>query len=303
MRVLISGSTGLIGSALFDDLAAAGHKPGRLVRQASQGGAAEEGDVAWSPADGHVDRSALAGFDAVVHLAGESIAGGRWTRAKKDRILDSRVKGTALLAGALAELASADRPAVLVSASAVGYYGDQGDRELAENAPGGKMFLSEVCRQWESAAAPAAEAGIRVVHPRLGVVLSRRAGALAAMLRPFRMGLGGPVGAGRQYISWIALADAVAAIRFLIDQASLAGPVNICSPEAVTNAEFARALGRAMHRPAIVPTPAFAVRLALGEMADELVLASARMMPKKLLDAGFAYRYPLLPDALTAALE
>ena len=298
MRVLISGSTGLIGSALAKDLADAGHQTAGLVRP---GSAATGANVRWDPSAGAIDVDALAGFDAVVHLAGESISG-RWTRARKDRISASRVQGTQTLCKALAALPAEARPAVMVSASAVGYYGDRGNELLAEDAGPGKMFLSGVCKQWEAATAPAAEAGIRVANTRFGVVLSARGGALRKMLTPFGMGLGGRIGSGRQYMSWIALADAVAAIRWIIDHAALAGPVNVASPNPVTNAEFAAALGRVLHRPALLPTPAFALRIALGQMADELLLASARTVPRKLLDSGFKFRCPNLPEALREAL-
>lgn len=299
MRVLISGSTGLIGSALAASLRDAGLETAVLVRP---GPAATGANVRWDPTGGTIDADALAGFDAVVHLAGESISG-RWTRAKMDRILASRVQGTQTLCKALAALPEASRPAVMVSASAIGYYGDRGDEILAENAGAGKMFLSDVCSQWEAATTPAAKAGIRVANARFGVVLSARGGALREMLTPFRMGLGGRIGSGRQYISWIARADAVAAIRWILDHSALAGPVNVASPNPVTNAEFAAALGRALHRPALMPTPAFAVRLAFGKMADELLLASARVAPRKLLDSGFQFRYPALPEALRQAME
>jgi hypothetical protein len=299
MRVLISGSTGLIGSALAASLRDSGLETAGLVRP---GPAATGANVQWDPAAGTIDADALAGFGAVIHLAGESISG-RWTRAKMDRISDSRVQGTQTLCKALAALPASARPAVMVSASAIGYYGDRGDEMLAEDAGIGNMFLSGVCKQWEAATAPAAGAGIRVACTRFGVVLSARGGALREMLTPFRMGLGGRIGSGRQYISWIALADAVAAIRWILDHAALAGPVNVASPNPVTNAEFAAALGRALHRPALLPTPAFAVRLAFGKMADELLLASARVVPRKLLDSGFQFRYPNLPEALCAALD
>lgn len=298
MRVLISGSKGLIGSALAKSLRAAGHDVSGLVRPGRTAGA---DDVRWDPAADTIDRDALAGFDAVVNLAGESISG-RWTRAKKDRIRDSRVDGTRTLCNALAELPAEARPRVLVNASAIGYYGNRGDELLAEDAKPGETFLSDVCRQWEAATAPAAEAGIRVANARFAVVLSARGGALSEMLTPFRMGLGGRIGSGRQYISWIALADAVAAVGRIIEDDSLAGPVNIASPNPATNAEFAAALGRALHRPALLPTPAFAARLAFGQMADELLLASIRVVPRRLLDASFAYRYPAVAEAIREAL-
>lgn len=302
MRVLISGASGLIGSALADDLANAGWVVARLVRPASSGEEGIEESVAWDPAGGEIDPAGLAGFDAVVHLAGEPIAG-RWNQDKKDRILQSRVEGTRVLSEALAGLHPEVRPRVLVSASAIGFYGDRGDEMLSEDAESGGMFLSEVCRQWESAAEPAGESGIRVVHPRLGVVLSGRGGALPAMARPFRMGFGGRVGSGKQYVSWVSLPDTVAALRKLIDDASLHGPVNVTAPNPVTNAELTHWLGRRLHRPTVLPAPAFALRLALGEMADELLLASARVVPRKLLDAGFEFQYPALPEALAEALE
>jgi len=299
MRVLISGSTGLIGSALSGSLRAAGHDAGGLVRPGRTAGA---DDVRWDPAMGTIDQDALAGFDAIVNLAGESISG-RWTRAKKDRIRDSRVCSTRTLSEVLGKLPPNVRPRVFVSASAIGYYGNRGDELLAEDAGPGETFLSDVCRQWEAATAPAAEAGIRVANARFAVVLSARGGALSEMLTPFRMGLGGRIGSGRQYISWIALADAVGAIGRIIEDDSQTGPVNIASPNPVTNAEFAAALARALHRPALLPTPAFAARLALGQMADELLLASARVVPRKLRDAGFEYLFPNLDEAIRAALS
>jgi len=302
MRILVSGSTGLIGSALAESLAGDGHAVARLIRPQSESDPQTGDDVAWDPSAGTIDADALAGFDAVVHLAGEPIAG-RWNEQKKRRIMDSRRQGTRVLAEALANLPAANRPGVLVSASAVGYYGGRGDEPLTADSRAGEIFLSEVCRQWEAAADAAREANIRVAHPRLGVVLDRRAGALAAMLRPFRLGLGGPVGSGRQYLSWVSLPDTVAALRRLIDDDSLAGPVNVGSPNPVTNAEFARRLGRALRRPAFLRTPAFAIRLAMGEMAENLVLPSARMIPQKLLDAGFEFQFPQLPEALAEALR
>ncbi len=298
MRILISGSTGLIGSALAESLRSAGQDVSALVRPGRTAGA---GNVRWDPAAGSIDRDALAGFDAVVNLAGESISG-RWTSAKKERIRDSRVLGTRMLSEALANLPVGVRPGVLVSASAIGYYGNRGDELLAEDAGPGETFLSGVCQQWEAATSPAAEAGIRVAVTRFAVVLSARGGALREMLTPFRMGLGGRIGSGRQYISWIAVADAVAAVGLIIDNESLAGPVNIASPNPAINAEFAAALGRALHRPALVPTPAFAARLAFGQMADELLLASARVVPRTLLDASFDYSYPALREAILEAL-
>jgi len=250
----------------------------------------------WDPESGALDSSALAGVDAVVHLAGESVAGGRWTEAKKRRIRSSRVDGTRGLAASLARLERP--PRVLVSASAVGYYGDRGAELLREGSAPGTGFLAEVCQEWETATEPAARARIRVVRLRIGMVVSRRGGALAAMLTPFRLGAGGPVGGGAQWVSWIAIDDLVAAILHALDTASLAGAVNAVAPEPVQNRELARTLGRVLGRPALLPLPAFAARLLLGQMADELLLASARVEPARLQATGFAFRHPTLEDAL-----
>ncbi len=286
MRVLISGSTGLIGSALARSLEADGHA---VIRLARTGRGANLFDATDPPA-----------CDAVVHLAGEPVAG-RWTAARKAAIRDSRVGGTRSLCGVL--LRSDLRPHVLASASAVGFYGDRGDAILTEASPAGHGFLAEVAGEWEAAVRPAVEAGIRAVQLRFGVVLSKAGGALAAMLTPFRMGMGGRVGSGRQYVSWISLDDAVRAVRFVLDTGSLSGPVNVTAPNPVTNADFARALARRLGRPSVVPVPAFAVRALLGEAADELLLASARVMPARLLEAGFSFRHATLETALAAALD
>lgn len=292
MNILVSGSTGLIGSALVPALGAAGHRVRRLVRGPS-GGAG--GDVRWDPEAGVLDAGGLEGCDAVVHLAGENIAG-RWTAAKKRRIRDSRVKGTGLLAQALARLGRP--PRVLVCASAIGYYGDRGAEAMREDSPRGKGFLAEVCAEWEAAAAPAAQKGIRVVNLRFGVVLSPRGGALAKMLLPFRLGLGGTVGRGNQWMSWIAIDDAVGAILHALQSEALRGPANAVAPNPVTNRDFTRALGRAVRRPTIFPMPAFAARLAFGEMAEELLLASTRVEPVKLLATRYAFRHPEVEGAL-----
>lgn len=295
MHVLISGSTGLIGSALVRSLRADGHAITRLSRA---GGGADV--VQWDPVAGAFDAADVPACDAVVHLAGESVVG-RWSAAKKAAIRDSRVRGTRLLCEALARLET--RPRVLVCASAVGLYGDRGSEILTEGSPAGRGFLADVVREWEAAARPAVEAGIRVVLLRFGVVLSKAGGALAKMLTPFRMGLGGKIGSGRQYVSWVSLDDTVRAIRFALDTQSLSGPVNVAAPNAVTNADFARALARRLGRPSFVPTPAFAVRAALGEAADELLLASTRVQPARLLEAGFSFRHPAIEEALDAALR
>jgi uncharacterized protein (TIGR01777 family) len=298
VNVLVSGASGLVGSALARVLSAEKHRVGTLSRRG-----AVPGHVFWAPGKGELDAGALEAFgpDAVVHLAGESIAGGRWTPDRKRRILESRVAGTELLAGSLAAMARP--PRVLVSASAVGFYGDRKDALLDEEGGAGSGFLAGTCRAWEGATAKAAERGIRVIHLRIGMVLDARGGALARMLPFFRLGLGGPMGGGRQSVSWIALPDLVGAIRHLLLRDGISGPVNATSPNPATNAEFARVLGRILSRPAFLPVPAFALRLAFGEMADELLLQGARVVPSRLRESGFTFRYPTLEGALRAALE
>jgi len=297
VRILFAGSTGLIGPALVPFLSASGHAVIRLVRsEAPPAGAIER----WDPEAGTLDRAALEGLEAVVHLAGEDISRGGWTAAKKARIRQSRVEGTALLARTLASL---DRPpAVLACASAIGYYGDRGDETLTEESAPGSGFLASVCRDWEAAAAPAAEAGMRVLHLRFGVVLSAAGGALARMLGPFRMGMGGPIGSGRQYVSWIAMDDVLEAINHLLSNPTLHGPVNVASPKAVTQLEFARMLGRVLGRPTVLAVPAFGMRLMFGEMATEVLLASQRLEPAGLLSSGYEFRYPELEPALRHVL-
>jgi len=297
MKILVSGSSGFVGSRLTAALADAGHQVARLVRSRPKPDRAE---IQWDPAAGRLEPSALEGFDAVVHLAGENLSQGRWTNAKKARIRDSRVQGTQLLAQTLARLD--DRPGVLVSASAIGFYGDRGNDELDEQSPPGSGFIPDVCRQWESATEPAAEAGVRVVRLRLGLVLSASGGVLGKMLPIFRLGLGGPLGGGRQYVSWITLDDVIGAIQHAIATESLRGPVNAVAPHPVTNREFTRALGRAVRRPAFLAAPAFALRLFLGQMADELLLASTRVLPRRLLDSGFEFRDVAVESALRRVL-
>lgn len=290
LTVAVSGASGLVGRALTAFLRTGGHTVVPLVR-----GEAGEGEVAWDPDGGRIDAKALEGVDAVVHLAGEPIMG-RWTDAKKRRIRDSRVEGTRLLAEALARL---DRkPAVLVSASAVGYYGDRGDTPLTEDAAPGDGFLADVCLAWETAAEPAAEAGIRVVHPRLGIVLSGEGGALDAMLTPFKLGLGGPVGSGDQHWSWVAIDDVVGGIHQMIADETLRGPVNMTAPEPVTSRAFAKTLGKVLSRPAVLKVPGFALKLAMGEAADEMLLAGQRVLPTKLEASGYRFRYADLEEAL-----
>jgi uncharacterized protein (TIGR01777 family) len=289
MRVSITGATGLIGSALVPALVRDGHDVARVGRTSGV-------PLRWDPGTGHVDPEAVAGRDALVHLAGESIASGRWSEARKARIHESRSRGTRVLAEAAAR--TDPRPAVLVCASAIGFYGDRGEEVLTEASPAGRGFLPEVCRAWEEACAPARDAGIRVAHLRFGMVLSPRGGALARMLLPFRLGAGGVVGSGRQWWSWVALDDVVGAIRHALLTPPVDGPINVAAPNPVTNAEFTRTLGRVLRRPTLVPVPAFAARLAFGEMADALLLASVRVLPRRLQETGFAFRHPLLEGAL-----
>jgi uncharacterized protein len=296
MNILVTGASGLIGSALVSVLGAAGHDVIRLVRTQPKPG---EKAAHWDPLAGAIDVSGLQGVEAVVHLAGENIAE-RWTAAKKAKIRDSRVKGTQVLCEALTGLAPL--PKVLVSASAIGYYGDRGAEVLTEDSAPGSGFLAEVCRAWEAATEPAQQRGIRVVRLRFGVVLSAAGGALAKMLPPFRLGLGGVLGSGRQYMSWIALDDVVAAIQHAIVTDPLQGSTNVVAPQPATNQEFTATLGKVLGRPTILPMPAFAARLMFGEMADELLLASARVQPAKLQASGYSFRYPELERAFRHVL-
>jgi hypothetical protein len=252
--------------------------------------------LVWDPDSGRIDPASLEGFDAVVHLAGENIAGARWTPEQKALIRDSRTKGTRLLADALAGLSSP--PGVMVSASAIGYYGDRGDELLKEQSPPGTGYLSEVCCDWEADNQPASKKGIRVVNPRIGIVLTPAGGALARMLPPFKAGVGGVVGSGRQYMSWIALDDVVGVIHHAIMSDSLRGPVNAVAPRPVTNREFTKILGHVLNRPTVFPAPAFALRLAFGEMADALLLASTRVSSARLESSGYEFRFPDLEGAL-----
>jgi uncharacterized protein (TIGR01777 family) len=297
MKVLVTGSSGLIGSALMPFLGAGGHEPVRLVRSKPSDGSP---NVFWNPESGEVDSTRLEGLDAVVHLAGENITG-KWTSAKKTRIRDSRINGTRTLCEALAGLARP--PRVLISASATGYYGDRGTETLYEDSSVGQGFLADVCRAWEAAADPAVNAGIRVVYLRLGMVLSPSAGALAQMLSPFGLGLGGRIGSGRQYWSWITLDDVIGAIHHALTTEVLEGPVNAVSPCPVTNLEFTRTLGRVLSRPTLLRLPAFATRLAVGEMADEVLLASTRVEPAQLRGTGYRFRHSNLEDALYRLLQ
>jgi uncharacterized protein (TIGR01777 family) len=301
MIIAVTGSTGLVGNALANALETEGHSVRRVVRRSATPGAGDGYEIHWNPAAGTIDAAAFNDVDAVVHLAGASVAAHRWTAAVKKEIRDSRVRGTSLLCETLAGLAS--RPTVLISASAIGYYGDRGDERLDESSPPGTGFLAEVCQEWEQATAPARDADIRVVNLRIGVVLSRQGGALKSMLTPFKLGFGGIIGSGRQYFSWITLDDLVRAIQFAVSAAALSGPVNAVAPEAVTNGDFTKTLGRVLRRPTVVPMPAFAARLAFGEMADELFLASARVEPKSLVATQFEFQHPQLEPALRHLLN
>jgi uncharacterized protein (TIGR01777 family) len=298
MDVAVTGSSGLIGSALGPALARAGHRMIPIVRSQSGG----KGDaVRWDPDAGSIDAGGLEGIDAVVHLAGENIGASRWNDAQKARIRDSRVRGTILLAQTLAKLAKP--PKALVSGSGVNFYGDRGDEILTETSRSGTGFLADVCRRWEAATEPAQEAGIRVVHLRSGIVLSGGGGALDKMLTPFRFGVGGRMGSGSQWMSWISIDDEVGAIVHLLGEGAPAGPVNATAPNPVTNADFSKALGQALKRPAVMPVPAPALRLLLGrEMADELILGSMRVLPTRLLDAGYAFSAPDVGPALQRML-
>ena len=297
MKVLVSGSSGLIGSSLIPFLTGGGHDVIRLLRTRPDDGSS---DIVWSPAENSIDGAALEGFTGIVHLAGDNIAEGRWTAAKKQRIRDSRVNGTRLLCETLAQ--REQRPKVLVCASAIGFYGDRGDELLDENSAAGTSFLCDVCQEWEQATRPAVEAGIRVVNLRFGVILTPAGGALAKMLFPFKMGVGGIVGNGRQYWSWIAIDDVIGAILHSLATESLTGAVNCVAPTPVTNREFTKTLGRVLKRPTIFPMPRIAARLALGEMADELLLASANVSPTKLTETGYEFLFPQLETALRHVL-
>lgn len=293
-RIAITGASGLVGSALSDALRGRGDTIVPVSRQARVGSAQ------WDPAAGTIDAAALTGCDAIVHLAGEPVFG-RWTPAKKERILRSREEGTALIARTAAALTP--RPAVLVCASAVGFYGDRGGDIMTEDSPSGTGFLAEVCRRWEAAAQPARDAGIRTAHARFGVVLSPRGGALGTMLLPFRLGLGGPLSSGSQWMSWVALDDAVAALVRLLDAGSTQGPCNVTSPAPVTNRDFTRALGATLRRPVVFPVPAFALSLLFKDAAEEAFLASTRAIPARLEASGFEFAQPEIRGALASMLR
>jgi hypothetical protein len=292
MKIAVSGSSGLVGSALVSALRARGDRVVRLVRHAARG----EDEQVWDPDSGLADPARLEGLDAVVHLAGENIGAKRWTDAQKRRIRESRARGTATLVRDLAELGAP--PRAFVGASAIGFYGSTGDRAVDETDGPGEGFLPEVCRAWEDASHPLAARGVRVVHARFGMILSPDGGALAKMLPPFRLGLGGVVGSGSQGMSWVTRRDVIGALLHALDRSELSGPVNVVAPGACSNRAFTKALGRALHRPTVFPLPAFAARLAFGELADELLLGSSWVRSRVLAESGFRFQDPEIDGAL-----
>jgi uncharacterized protein len=296
MRVAITGSTGLIGAALAHDLRTSGTDVIRLVRRDPAG----DEELRWDPsaADAGLSKGALDGADAVVHLSGAPVASGRWTPARKEELRASRIDSTSAIIRAM--LAAPKPPPVLIAGSAIGWYGDTGNNAVDETAPNGSGFLAMLVRDWETATAPASAAGVRVANLRSGIVLSSRGGMLPRLLVPFRLGLGAKFGDGRQYISWITLADHIRAVRFLLDRPDLSGPVNLTSPEPATNSELTRALASNLHRAAMLTVPAGVLRLALGEVSSEL-LSSCRALPARLEQTGFAFQYPAIGPALAAA--
>jgi len=290
MKIIITGASGLVGRSLSQSLRAGGHTVEPLLRGKH-----------WDITAGKIDSAILESTDVLIHLAGENIASGRWSDEQKKRIRDSRVNGTRLLSEALAALNH--KPKLLIAASAVGYYGDRGDEKLDESSTPGNNFLAKICVEWEQATAPAASAGIRVIHMRLGVVLDPAGGALKKMLLPFKLGGGGVMGSGKQFMPWITLQDIVGIVRHMIDDQSMVGPVNTVTPDPPTNYQYTKALGAALHRPTIFPMPAFMARLAFGQMADELLLSSARVAPAKLLAAGYKFHDPEIKTALSRLLS
>jgi uncharacterized protein len=297
MKVLISGGSGLVGTALTESLRSEGHTVALLVRP---GGAASEGDIRWDPSSGFVNLDAMEATDAVVNLNGASIGGGRWTSARKKILCTSRVDSTRFLVDSIAHLKQ--KPRVFVSASAVGYYGNRDDEILTESSASGNDFLAEVCRDWEAEALRAQSSGIRTVITRFGVILSSNGGALTQMLTPFKLGMGGRLGSGQQWMSWIALDDVVGILRSALSNEQVSGPVNVVAPNPVQNSEFTRVLASVLHRPAIFPAPAFALRLAIGEMADALLLSSQRVHSERPPSATYAFQYENLEPALHAIL-
>jgi uncharacterized protein len=291
MKIAIAGSSGLIGSAFLASVEDDGVEVTRLVR-----GSPKAGEIEWHPNQDAIEPTKLEGFEAIVNLAGENVAEGRWTDEKKKKIHDSRVHGTHLISEAIAKVVN--KPRVFLCASATGIYGDRPEETLHEHSESGGGFLAGVCREWEKATEPAAKAGVRVVNLRFGPVLAPHGGMMEKMLTPFKMGLGGKIGSGKQYISWVAIDDVVGAMRLSLQDESIRGPLNVVSPNPVTNEEFTKTLGDVLSRPTMMAVPAFAARLAFGEMADEMLLASQRVIPKRLNDAGFKFQYPHLVDAV-----
>ena len=291
MKIAIAGASGLVGSVLVPVLEKDGNAVVRLVRSTPKAG-----EIEWHPNQDSIEPAKLEGFDVIVNLAGENIAAGRWTDDQKRKIRESRVNGTHLMSEAIAKLSRP--PSAFICASATGIYGDRDDEILDEQSESGGGFLAGVCREWEMATEPASKAGVRVVNLRFGPIMSREGGMLAKLLTPFKMGLGGKVGSGRQYISWVSIDDAVNAMKLAIDDQSIHGPLNIVSPHPVTNEEFTKALGHVLNRPTALAIPAFAARLTFGEMADEMLLTSQRVMPKRLVAAGYQFQYPELEGAL-----
>lgn len=294
MKIMIAGASGLIGTELVPFLKSKGHTVQKLVRKNPP---FAQDETYWNPSLKQLDSKDLEGVDAVINLAGENIADGRWSEAKKNKILESRVSSARLISQTLASMDNP--PKILVNASATGFYGDRGDEELNEtSASGTNSFIAKVCRDWESATLPAAQKGIRVVLLRIGVVLSAKGGALAKMITPFKIGLGGVIGSGNQYISWIAIDDLIEAIEYVLTHNDVSGPVNTVAPNSVSNKEFTKTLGEVLNRPTLLPLPAFAARLAFGEMADELLLASSKVIPRTLKTSGFNFNFPSLESAL-----
>lgn len=298
MRIAITGASGFLGSALVPYLLGRDHEITPLVRSRER---ATEGAVFWDPLEGGVEAGALDGHDAFIHLAGDNIASGRWTERKRRRIRDSRVIGTRSLATIAKSLEAP--PRVFVSASAIGFYGDRGDEILTEDSAPGDGFLAEVCRDWEDATRPARDADIRVVSLRFGILLDKSGGTLAKLLPPFKLGAGGRIGTGEQYMSWLTIDDTLRAVHHALMNEEVSGPVNVVSPHPVTNLEFTKTLGQVLGRPTVLPVPAFAARVALGKMADELLLASQRVKPQRLLDSGFEFEHPELGEALQHVLK
>jgi len=291
MKIAIAGASGLVGSAFIADVEEEGAEITRMVRDSPKAG-----EIEWHPNQDAIEPNKLEGFDAIINLAGENVAEGRWTDEKKRKIHDSRVHGTHLISEAIARLKA--KPQVFLCASATGIYGDRPDETLDEHSESGGGFLAGVCREWEKATEPASQAGVRVVNLRLGPVLAPHGGMMEKMLTPFKMGLGGKIGSGKQYISWVSIDDVVAAMKLALRDESIRGPLNVVSPNPVTNEQFTKALGDVLSRPTVMAMPAFAARLAFGEMADEMLLTSQKVLPKRLQDAGFKFECPSLENAL-----